>query len=235
MIQAIALRKTVSAPVSAAVIETRDRPGGKTLIENEGANITESLLHQIVEMARSFPEWQKPMALRKALPISIVRELAEFVDASVRDLLMRRGDFDEQTTAEIAAIFRRRMDFAADEAPAETPQERLTRMIKEGNLNEKTLADALAMRDRDFVFAAIAYLAKTSFGEVKRIFDMQAARPIVALAWKAGLSMRMAFQLQRDLGKVQPKELLYPKDGTDYPMTEAELRWQLEFLGLKVA
>lgn len=235
VIQAVAGRNMVSAPVSAAVIETRDRPGGKTLIENEGAVITESLLQQIVEMARSFPEWQKPMALRKALPISIVRALAEFVDASVRDLLMRRGDFDEQATEEIAAIFRRRMEYAAEESQTESTEELLQRMIREGKLDEKTLADALGMRDRDFAYGAIAYLAKVARADVQRIFDMQAAKPIVALAWKAGLSMRMAFQLQRDLGKVQPRDLLYPRDGTDYPMTLAELQWQLEFLGLKAA
>lgn len=236
VIEAIARRDVVSPQVAGAVIETRDPPGGKALIENEGASLTEQLLHTIVEMARNLPEWQKPMAVRKTLPLSIAKELAEFVDASVRDLLLKRGDFDENTTEEIAAVFRRRVDFASSGHGAEEENDvhlRIARLIKEGNLNEDTISDALAMRDRDFVIAAVAAMARTDLLTTRKIFEMQAAKPIVALSWKAGLSMRMALQLQREIGRVDPKGLLYPKGGTDYPLSDKDLEWQLEFLGLR--
>lgn len=234
VVEAIAQREEVSGAVSEAVIETRDPPGGAKLIGNEGANLAESLLHKIVEMARECTEWQKPMAVRKSLPMSVAKELAEFVDASVRDLLLNRGDFDEGMTEEIAAIFRRRVDFA-DEVPEESIEERLKRLIKEGALSEDTISDALAMRDRDFAAAVVAYMAKTTQEKVVQIFDMQAAKPIVALAWHAGLSMRTALLLQKEAGRVDPQELLYPKGGTDYPLSEDDLNWQLDFLGLKSA
>jgi uncharacterized protein (DUF2336 family) len=236
VIEAIAQRKAVSELVAGAVIETRNPPGGRALIENEGASLGEQLLHTIVEMARKLPEWQKPMAVRKSLPISIAKELAEFVDASVRDLLLKRGDFDENTTEEIAAVFRRRVDFASSGHSKEEGDdvgERIRRLVKEGNLNEDTLSDALAMRDREFVMAAVAAMAKTDYLTIKKVFDMQSPKPIVALCWKASLSMRMALQLQKEIGRVDPKQLLYPKGGTDYPLSEKDLNWQLEFLGLK--
>lgn len=236
VIEAVAKRESVSEQVSAAVIETKNPPGGKALIENEGANLTEALLHTIVEMARVMPEWQKPMAVRKSIPVSIARELAEFVDASVRDLLLKRGDFDETTTEEIAAVFRRRVDFAsssAGNADEEDPEVRLRRLIKEGSVNEDTISDALAMRDRDFVISAIAYLANIPVLKAKKIFDMQAPKPVVALSYASGLSMRMAYQLQKEIGRIDPKELIMPKGGTDYPLTQEELDWQLEFLGMK--
>jgi uncharacterized protein (DUF2336 family) len=236
VIEAVACRQMVSELVAGAVIETRNPPGGRALIENEGASLTEQLLHTIVDMARKLPEWQKPMAIRKTLPVSVARELAEFVDASVRDLLLKRGDFDENTTEEIAAVFRRRVDFASNSRDASEGEDvgaRIRRLVKEGNLNENTLSDALAMRDRDFVIAAVAHMAKTDQHTAKKIFDMQSAKPIVALSWKASLSMRMALQLQKEIGRVDPKALLYPKGGTDYPMTQKDIDWQLEFLGLK--
>jgi len=232
VIEAIASREAVSEEVSEAVIETRDKYGGSELIGNEGALLTSSLLHKIVEIARGLPEWQKPMAVRKSLPTSIAKELAEFVDASVRDLLIRRGDFNENETEEIAAVFRRRIDFA-DESTEETPREKLKRLIAEGGLTEETISDALAMRDREFAAMALAYFAKTTPETVIKIFDLQAAKPIVALAWHAGLSMRMALQIQKEAGQVSPKEIIYPKGGTDYPLDDEELNWQLEFLGLK--
>lgn len=234
VVEAIACRESVSEKVSEAVIETEDPPGGKALIRNEGANLSENLLHTIVEMARRLPEWQKPVAMRKSLPVSVAKELAEFVDASVRDLLLKRGDFDESTTEEIAAVFRRRVDFASAEAGKDTGNagERLKALIREGNLSEDTISDALAMRDAEFVIGAVAHLAGTSEATARRIFDMKAARPIVALAWKASLSMRMALQLQQEIGRVEHKDLIYPRGGTDYPLSREEIDWQLEFLGL---
>jgi hypothetical protein len=47
--------------------------------------------------------------------------------------------------------------------------------------------------------------------------------------------MRFALRLQKELGHIQPKDLIYPRDGTDYPLTRDEMLWQLEFLGIKAA
>ncbi len=235
-VQAIAGREDVSEDISEAVIETKDVPGGSVLIGNARAKITEALLHTIVEMAKDFPEWQNPMATRSKLPLSIVKELAEFVDASVRDLLFEREDFDEQMSEEIAAIFRRRLEYEiGDDDGGEGVEERLNKVAQEGGLNEETISDALAMRDKAFVNGAIARLIGTDVDKVVKVFEMKAPKAIVALSWKAGLSMRMALRLQKDIGHIQPKDLLYPKDGTDYPMSEDDLNWQLEFLGLKSA
>ena len=234
VVEAIARRDEVSEEVSRAVIDVEDMESGAALIENDGASLSEIVLQIIVEKAREFPEWQKPMAVRKSLPANIAVQLAEFVEASVRDLLMLRGDFDPETTEEISEIFRRRIDFASDQDEEEPVEVRLKRAIKEeGGLSEEKLSDALGMRDYDFVTGALAYLVKSDFITVKKILDMQAPKAIVALSWAAGLSMRFALQLQKTVGRVQPKEFIYPKDGSDYPLSEDEIRWQLDFLGLK--
>ena len=109
---------------------------------------------------------------------------------------------------------------------------RLRRAINEGGLDEDMLTDALGMRDYDFVIGALAHLVKSDFISVKKIIDMHAPKPIVALSWKAGLSMRFALRLQKTVGEVQPKEMLYPKGGSDYPLTDDEVQWQLDFLNL---
>jgi uncharacterized protein (DUF2336 family) len=241
VVQAVACRDSLSAPISDAVIETYDRPGGRLLLENQGAQIALPTLHRIVEKAREFTEWQKPVVLRKTLPLSIARELAQFVDASVRDLLMRRGDFDSAESEEIAVIFRRRMDFSGDAPPSavaaanEDPALKLKKLLAQGALTEEIVSDAMAMRDRAFLVLALAHMAETNPATVEKILAFQAPKSIVALCWKAGLSMRVALQMQRDIGQVPPKELIYPKGGIDYPFTRDELIWQLEFLGLKAA
>lgn len=233
-IEAIATREEVSSPVCTAVIHTDDRAGGKALLENDGAFIGEDTLQHIVNRAREYPEWQKPMALRAALPVSIATLLAEFVDSSVRDILLSRDDIEPEAMEEIASVFRRRMDFASeDEGSEKSVADRLADVEKQGRLGEEVISDALAMRDRSFVNSAIARLIKSDVETVTKIFEMKAPKPIIALAWHAGLSMRMALQLQKEMGHVPPKELIYPREGTDYPLSEDEIFWQLEFLGLK--
>ena len=236
VVEAIACRDQVSENVSRAVIDVEDVEGGKALINNENANLTDVVLQVIVEKARQFPEWQKPISIRKSLPAELAKELAEFVEVSVRDLLMLRGDFDPETTQEISEVFRRRLDFAANNPDEDEPvEERLARAIKqEGGLKEERLADALGMRDYDFVAGAIAYLSKNDFITVTKLLNMRAPKAIIALTWSAGLSMRFAFELQKTVGQLQPKEMILPKNGTDYPLSKDEMIWQLEFLGLKI-
>lgn len=232
-VQAIAGRKSVSAWVSRAVIKTEDRPAGAILLSNIGADVTQDLLVEIVEHARNFPEWQKPMALHRNLPVSVAQQLASFADASVRDILLKREDFDEKTIEDISEVFRRRLDFADEEARTdETPAQRVKRLVKKRMLTEAYISDALAMRDREFVYHAMAHLAKTDAAHIERIFAMKTPKPIIALCWKAGISMRLALRMQQELGQVPVKDLMYARGGTDYPLTNDEMVWQLEFLGL---
>lgn len=61
--------------------------------------------------------------------------------------------------------------------------------------------------------------------------SLRNAKAIVALAWKAGLAMRTAVQLQLRLARLPPPAVLNARGGTDYPLDEDEMRWQLELVG----
>lgn len=232
VVQAIATRVCVSEDVSEAVIEAQDRPAGAELIRNEGANLTERILGYIVEKSREFPEWQKPIALRNGLPASIVTALAEFVDSSVRDLLLARGDFDEETTHEIAEIFRRRVDLVSEEVDQQSVEERLSRALKEGRLNEDLIADAIGMRDYELAYGALAHLSKIAMDKVQAAVESRSAKAIISICWKAKVSMRVALQLQKEAAHIKPKDLIYPREGSDYPLPEKDMKWQLDFLGV---
>jgi uncharacterized protein (DUF2336 family) len=234
-VQAIAGRHNVSERISQAVIDVDDPPAGIILLENSGAMISRKLLEAIVEKARFYPEWQKPAALHKNLSPETAAVLAEFADVSVRDVLMRRSDFNKEAVDGIAIVFRRRLQYAGAAESATDPALRAKKLDRQGQLTEETLADALAMRDRDFVITGLARLTGTTAAKVRGIFDMKAPKSIVALCWRAGLSMRFALQLQKEMGQILPKDLIYPRGGTDYPLTNDELVWQLEFLGLEAA
>jgi hypothetical protein len=62
--------------------------------------------------------------------------------------------------------------------------------------------------------------------------DVRNGRLITALVWRAKFSMRTAVMVQRDVARVPPRMMLNARNGSDYPMTEAELQDQLKILGL---
>lgn len=232
-VQAVAARPQVSAKISRAVVDTEDVPGNVTLLGNDNAIIEPETLNEIVERARTVPQLQKAVAVRKNLPPALIKELAGFVDQSVRNLLLERTDLDAGSMEEIAAVVKRRLAFAEARENGLSAEDRVRRMIADKTLNESSIIDAMGMRDRDFVIVALAAMVRTSKNDMEKIISMRTPKPILAICWKAGLSMRTSFLLQKELALIPPKELIYPRGGTDYPLDKKDLEWQIEFLGLK--
>lgn len=228
--QAIAGRKKVSAPVAAAVIEHGDVKAGAMLIGNEGAVITDDIFAKIVDRAATTPEWHMPLCLRKHLPAPLMREIVLFVDASLHKFLFARTDFDPDMKVEIEGLVKRRMRFLMDDQGRRIdPEEKAVRLHKAGMLDDEVIADALALREHDFILLALSLKSGLKLDIARRMVETKAPKAITALAWKAGLAMRTAFALQRDMARVPHNELLYPRGGTDFPMTEMDMQWQLDF------
>ena len=118
------------------------------------------------------------------------------------------------------------------EKTGESPLERARRLAKEGKLDEPTIAAALTGGERPFVMAALAERVGAPLDTIDRIIGTHTPRPVVALVWKAGLSMRFAREVQVRLAQIPPQKAINPRAGSAYPMTEAEMRWQLDFFGL---
>ena len=234
-VQAIAGRKTLSASVSGAVIDKGDEEAGRILLENSGTNIATGTFQNIIERARELPKWHKPIAIRKDLPKDLARELAEFVDEKVRTILLARTDFDAEDREKIMQVVTRRLAFMDDaNVGREDVDTRLKRIMKGGKLDDDTLADALAVHDKELAVRMIAHMAGTKPDVVERIMALHTPKPVIALCWRAGVSMRMCLKVQRELATIAHNELIYPKGGTDYPLDEVELIWQLEFFSIPV-
>ncbi len=231
--QAIAGRASLSAPVVDAVLAVDDPEADRLLAANPGAEIGETALEMLADRARVDADLQAPLAARPGLPPRIALRLAEHVDEAVRRILAERGDFDTETRAAIAGVAGRRLDFARDYDGREPAEDKALRLFRAGQLNEAAVWDALAWSDRAFVRAALALLAGTDVATVDRLLATASPKAVTALAWRAGLSMRCARELQAKGARIPPRQLLNARHGTDYPLTEAEMRWQLDFFDIE--
>ncbi len=234
-IAAIANRPTISPRVSDAVINTNDVPASKGLIRNPGAVFTQDLLLKIIEKSRDYPDWHEDIAVRKELSLDLAQRFAGFVSQAVLDVMERRQDFDATTRAEIADIVKRRIAFKGPGGAQESPESKVERYVRAGNLTPGVINDALSWNDHKFVMLALAQLSKIHPIVVEKMLRSGSAKPIVALCWKARLPMRVAIELQRSYARLEPKDFMYAKGGTDYPMTPPEIKWQLEFYGVDLS
>jgi uncharacterized protein (DUF2336 family) len=228
---AIAQRAKVSGVVADAIIDSGDVRAGSLLLDNSGAVIREPALEQMVDHAPGVPEWHVSLARRSALPRRLAVRLATFVDKSVMDVLEKRRDFDAETKREIVTVTRRRLNYIESMNAKATPAERAAEMLKKNRLDDTAIADAVSWNDRDFVVAAVGLLAKVPVGIVATILDARNAKAITALAWRANLSMRTGMLLQTRIAHLTGRDMLVARNGEEYPLTEAEMKWQLEFAG----
>lgn len=230
VVEAIASRRDLNADVSAAVIETNETKAGQILIENKTAKMSDLAIDDILRRAPEKPEWHKPLALQSHLPARVVKEIVLFVDSSIQKLIFERTDMHEDIRNELMDTVSRRVNFLVDEDGNQiTAKQKVQIMAGNGELNDAAVKDALALREYDFVYGALAYLAKLPEPVVRKMLTMGSAKAVVSVVWKSGLAMRTALEVQKTIGKIQPREMIYPKNGEDYPLAQTDMQWQIDF------
>lgn len=234
-LSAISKRSQVHLRISDAIAASDDIEAIGLLLGNRSAQIREETLDKLIERAPDVERWHEPLVGRVHLTSGAAARIARFVAENLLHDLESRSDFDRETVAAVAAVVRRRIDEGSYNRPVvappadETPLATAKRMRAEGTLSESVITNALGGSDTLFVMAALAVLADVPMDVVRKVVKTQSAKGMTALAWKAGLSMRFAVQLQVRLARVAPADVLHPKRGTDYPMKITDMKWQLDF------
>lgn len=80
----------------------------------------------------------------------------------------------------------------------------------------------------EFVTQASLPMATLMEPLVRRIIDSRNGKSVTSLASSARLKIRTATVLQRRVAKV-PRHSLVSPQGVDYPLSEDEMAWQVEF------
>ncbi len=229
-LSAISRRYGLGEKVADAIVKVKDTVAVSALLENDSAQIREDALDGLVDAAMKVTAWQKPLVLRPKLSSGAVRKLAGFVAGSLLSMLSARQDLDGKTARALSKEVKRRLnEEKGDDAAAADPAAEVKRLHETGRLDEKFMTSALNGGDRDKVRHGLARCAEMPIAMVDHIFSAHSAKGVTALTWKAGFSMRFAVQLQLRMGGIAPNQVLNPRGGTDYPLSEDELTWQLEF------
>ena len=118
--------------------------------------------------------------------------------------------------------------------PSSMAAEEVRRLFKSGNLTDSAIEGAAEAGRREFIVAALSRMARVPVDTVRRILDTHTAKPVTALVWRAGLSMRTAFKIQTFVMRLPAGELLPARRGIDFPLSEEEMRWHLDYFAVPV-
>ena len=231
VLSAIARRRPLDAAVSDAIVGSLDISAIATLLANPDARIREETLDSLAAQAERIQSWHVPIVLRPDLSRRAIARIASFVGSSLIEQLVARYGLDPEVERDLNRELRARLEEEgkAQTASADSAAREVAAASAAGTLGESFVDSAAAAGQRDLVILSLAALADVPESTVRRIFDSRSAKPVIALVWHAGLSMRVAFKIQTSVMRLKASELLPARAGVHFPMTEDEMRWHLNY------
>jgi uncharacterized protein (DUF2336 family) len=231
---AAARRRGLSEDVSDAIVASLDTAAVAALLSNPNARVREGTFEKIIDRAQSVKSWHAPLAMRSDLSLRALRRVAGFVAASLIEQIATRHDLDDETRAYLKRSLRARVEKDAVEALSSAEDKAHAEVMKakeSGKLDERFVESAMEAGNRDLVIEAFAVLVAMPRATIEKVFASRSAKAITAIAWQAGLSMRVAFKVQTAIAKLHADELLPARAGVAFPLTEDEMRWHLSYFG----
>lgn len=245
-LSAISRREIVSHSVSDAIVGTEDTHAIADLLSNDSAQIREETLDDLIDRAADIEIWHEPLVQRPSLPPKAPQKLAMFIADSLIETLESRADLDDDTLGEIKQLVKDRLDDEGGEQKnahagvfdfleGPLPMVLVQRLMSSDGLNASVLLSALQAEDHRFVLAGLVALSELDETVVRRIFAERNPKGIVSLVWKAGLPAYIVLQLQQRMARIAPDEVMNPvgmerpKEERDFPMTEKEMDWNIQF------
>jgi uncharacterized protein (DUF2336 family) len=233
-ITSIANRKELPEEVVDAIIESSDENAIPALLENKSAKISEKTLDLIAVEAEGHEEWHPLLVDRGNLPVRTIRRIVSFVSAALFERLIDNNDVEEKTVDEMRLEVRRRVDanelMDTETATArEKAMERAETLFKQGKLTEDVVKNAIDINDSHFTRYAISHMSGLPSEVVIKMLNSGSGKAVTSLCWKAGMAMPLAVLLQRKIAKVRPNSFLWARGGNEYPLTDNDMEWQIEF------
>ena len=226
---AIARRGHVSEDIADAIASSLDVPAVSALLTNRNAQIREETLDAIIDSAADVDEWHEPLVLRPNLSIRLMRRIASFVASSLVQVMIEQNDLGAGDGAALLGRVRERLEGdPIDAEEQESVAETVAELHARGAIDDAFMIHAIKKRQREVVIHALSLLADVHLDDVRDMMKIGHAHRLTALAWQAGLCMRTAFAIQKDVANIPPKKLINARDGFDYPFSELQMDTLLE-------
>lgn len=227
---AVARRERLGEAVADDISATLDIPAIAALLANPSAQIREDTLDRIIDQAEGVEALHRPLVMRTALSIRAMKRIAGFVASALMHRMLENNPLEETVAEELLERVRTRiLAERVDEVEESRLADEAHDLFARGMLDDAMVEELVETNRRELLLQGLALMADLPVPAVRRIVASKSGRAVTALAWRAGLTMRTAFRLQTGFALVSPSQLMPARNGTDYPMDDSELEWQLGY------
>ena len=213
-ITAIARRPCLSEDLCDAIAASADAAAIGALLGNGSASIREQTLDGLIVQAATRVPWQESLVQRPSLSPRALRALALCIAGHLLETLAARPELDPGVARSLQARVEARLVVDAAAEPS---------------VDSAFEAAALG-GDTQAMARVLATHAAVPLSAVERAVRLRSAKGMVALCWQAGLGPRCCLLAQSALGQVVPGAALLPGPDGDWPLSTAEMLWQIEML-----
>jgi len=218
---AIARRPSVSESVSDALVATGSENVVGTLVENEGAEISEQTMVGVLETFSGSERIKTGLVKRDAIPLTVAERLVTMVSEKLQAELIGRHGLDEETAANLITQSREKTTVGlAQGADMEAVWQLVTQLRANGRLTDTVLLRAACFGNLAFVEAGLSVLAGVPHENVQALVADPGGKGFKALYQKAGLPAGLfpAFEVAVRMSETTEY------DGLDHDVERFQLR-----------
>jgi uncharacterized protein (DUF2336 family) len=186
---AVAQRRTVSAEVADALVETDNEEVVARLVANEGAELSEPSLLKVLDRFGDREAVQDPLVHRKRLPITVAERLVTMVSDALQDHLVTHQDVSAAVASDIIMHSRERatVGLLSPGSGEEDVAKLVAQLRAHGRLTPTIVVRALCTGDIAFFEASLATLAKIPLASARILIHDEGRLGLDAICDKAGL------------------------------------------------
>lgn len=236
---ALARRSNLDKTVADAVVDTDEVPAINALLENKSADIGETAMAKIVDIAEPRKDMHEPLVQRGGLSERMITRIAGFVSASLLDPLIKHNALVDEVMAEqlresvakrLETTGEQEEDQADDGDDDDKEFERAKSLHEKGELTAAVLMEAVKKNQRGFIIHALSFASELPTRSIEGVFEARSGKSAMAIAWQCELTAEFAVLLQRNIWKVPERDILRARSDGGYPMSEDDLEWSYDLL-----
>ncbi len=205
---AIASRAAVSENVSEALVQTGNEIVVAQLVSNDGADVSENTMSQLLDTYGHVAKISNPMANRKVLPLGIAERLVNLVSTKIRDHLVTHHDLSLDVAMDLLLDSRERATLHLLDGDDDAPDvvALVDQLYKNKRLSNSIVLRAICMGDISFFEAALARKANISVANAYQLIHDRGQNGLERLFEKAQMPfatlkvVRMALQTMDEIG-----------------------------------
>lgn len=206
---AIAMRRSVSFQVSDALVATNATDVIRTLLQNHGAQISQSTMAYLVEQSRAVDEFQEPLLRRNDLEATLAKRMYAWVSAALRQFILENFHVDE---LDIDLAVGKTVDTVIEDTEWQSEEDTAAanlaqELTKQNKVNANLLLQTLRQGEIGLFEALLASMAHIKISSVRKLIYDEGAEGLVIVARSADIDRTSFTSIFLLLQRVHPKEL----------------------------